>query len=266
MSIQYNESIAADLHKIDGLTLTFLTADEALLQSVTTGGIDNLDTYKPNGDPETNGINDDRMGTMAQELRCKTCVGGQVDCPGHFGHIALAKPVYHANMLDYIRKVLRCVCFGCGNLLASDPIYKDELESKQKLKTMKSRFEAVVRMSNNIKNCCVCQKINHKYSRGPLRIDYTIEDEEEYTRLALNDKKQTLWPEDAKRILSMISPEHLQKMGLHHERSHPKNMIIETLAVAPPPVRPSVQMTNSMRSEDDLTVAYKSIVKQNKEI
>ena len=55
-------------------------------------------------------------------------------------------------------------------------------------------------------------------------------------------------------------------MGLHKERSNPANMIIENLAVAPPPVRPSVQMTNSMRSEDDLTVAYKSIIKQNNEI
>ena len=43
-------------------------------------------------------------------------------------------------------------------------------------------------------------------------------------------------------------------------------MIIEDLAVAPPPVRPSVAMTNSMRSEDDLTVAYKQIIKMNNEI
>ena len=43
-------------------------------------------------------------------------------------------------------------------------------------------------------------------------------------------------------------------------------MIIEDLAVAPPPVRPSVVMQNSMRSEDDLTVAYKQIIKVNNEI
>ena len=55
-------------------------------------------------------------------------------------------------------------------------------------------------------------------------------------------------------------------LGLNKQRSNPSNMIIENLAVAPPPVRPSVAMTNSMRSEDDLTVAYKSIIKQNNEI
>ena len=55
-------------------------------------------------------------------------------------------------------------------------------------------------------------------------------------------------------------------MGLHKQNANPVNMIIENLAVAPPPVRPSVAMTNSMRSEDDLTVAYKQIIKMNNEI
>ena len=75
------------------------------------------------------------------------------------------------------------------------------------------------------------------------------------------DRKQTLWPEEAKEILDKISPEGLKSLGLDKVRSNPSNMIIENLAVAPPPVRPSVAMTNSMRSEDDLTVAYKQIIK-----
>jgi DNA-directed RNA polymerase beta' subunit len=31
--------------------------------------------------------------------------------------IKLEYPVYHGNMLDYIRKVLRMVCFGCSHLM-----------------------------------------------------------------------------------------------------------------------------------------------------
>ena len=54
---------------------------------------------------------------MDNNRLCKTCKGDQTSCPGHFGHIALEKPVYHGNMLDYIRKVLRCVCFNCSHLL-----------------------------------------------------------------------------------------------------------------------------------------------------
>jgi DNA-directed RNA polymerase II subunit RPB1 len=56
-------------------------------------------------------------------------------------------------------------------------------------------------------------------------------------------------------------------LGLSKEVSDPANMIIENLAVAPPPVRPSVAMMGTTgRSEDDLTVAYKAIIKQNNEI
>lgn len=39
-------------------------------------------------------------------------------CPGHFGHISLNSPVYHAGLLVYITKVLKCVCFNCSKLLA----------------------------------------------------------------------------------------------------------------------------------------------------
>jgi DNA-directed RNA polymerase II subunit RPB1 len=56
-------------------------------------------------------------------------------------------------------------------------------------------------------------------------------------------------------------------LGLSKTLSDPANMIIENMTVVPPPVRPSVQMIGSTsRSEDDLTVAYKQIIKQNKEI
>ena len=72
-----------------------------------------------------------------------------------------------------------------------------------------------------------------------------------------------LWPEEAQRILSNITAEHLEIMGLNKKTADPANMIIENLAVAPPPVRPSVAVTGSVRSEDDLTVAYRAIIEYN---
>ena len=43
----------------------------------------------------------------------------------------------------------------------------------------------------------------------------------------------------------------------------PESIIIRRLAVAPPAVRPAVQMGALMRSEDDLTYSYQAIVKNN---
>lgn len=39
------------------------------------------------------------------------------ECPGHFGHIELAKPVFHVGFISKIMKVMRCVCFFCSKLL-----------------------------------------------------------------------------------------------------------------------------------------------------
>lgn len=38
------------------------------------------------------------------------------ECPGHFGHIELARPVFHAGFLVKVKKILECICFSCGKL------------------------------------------------------------------------------------------------------------------------------------------------------
>ena len=64
-------------------------------------------------------------------------------------------------------------------------------------------------------------------------------------------------------VFEKISREDCQVLGFDAENSRPDNMIIKNLAVAPPPVRPSVAMSGSNRSEDDLTYAYQQILKIN---
>jgi DNA-directed RNA polymerase II subunit RPB1 len=67
---------------------------------------------------------------------------------------------------------------------------------------------------------------------------------------------QTLYPDQALRVFEKISDEDCELMGFDPKVTRPEYMIIKNLAVAPPPVRPSVAMTNTLRSEDDLTYAY----------
>ncbi len=64
---------------------------------------------------------DPRQGVVDRSSKCQTCAGNMTNCPGHFGHIELAKPVYHIGYLTKIIKVLRCVCFYCSKLLI-DPV------------------------------------------------------------------------------------------------------------------------------------------------
>ena len=41
------------------------------------------------------GLMDPRMGTIDRNFKCQTCGEGMSECPGHFGHIELARPVFH---------------------------------------------------------------------------------------------------------------------------------------------------------------------------
>ena len=42
------------------------------------------------------------------------------ECPGHFGVIKLAEPVYHHGFLNRVKKVLETVCHNCGKIKALD--------------------------------------------------------------------------------------------------------------------------------------------------
>jgi DNA-directed RNA polymerase II subunit RPB1 len=45
--------------------------------------------------PRSQGLNDPRLGTIDRSFTCGTCKEDIQTCPGHFGHIELAVPVFH---------------------------------------------------------------------------------------------------------------------------------------------------------------------------
>lgn len=73
------------------------------------------------GRPKLGGLMDPRQGVVERTAKCQTCAGNMTTCPGHFGHIELAKPVFHVGFLTKTVKILRCVCFYCSKLLI-DPV------------------------------------------------------------------------------------------------------------------------------------------------
>lgn len=96
--------------------------------------------YDEHGNPAFNGVNDPRLGVVSREFRCVTCKGSPEECPGHFGHIELARKVYHANLLPYTLKVLRCVCFNCSKLMCAADKTSIEFKTLQTIKSSKARL------------------------------------------------------------------------------------------------------------------------------
>lgn len=78
---------------------------------------------------------DPRLGTIDRNFKCQTCGEGMSECPGHFGHIELARPVFHpgahrefaswkvveigvVGFIIKVKKILECICVNCGRLKA----------------------------------------------------------------------------------------------------------------------------------------------------
>jgi len=45
--------------------------------------------------PREKGLNDPKLGSVDRGTKCSTCGELPEECPGHFGHIELAQPVFH---------------------------------------------------------------------------------------------------------------------------------------------------------------------------
>lgn len=79
--------------------------------------VDSAEIYEK-GKPKAGGLSDPRMGTMDKFGGiCTTDGANMYDCPGYFGHIELAKPMYHCGFIKTVVRVLRCVSFHDSKLL-----------------------------------------------------------------------------------------------------------------------------------------------------
>ncbi|WVZ04486.1 hypothetical protein V8G54_025292 [Vigna mungo] len=60
--------------------------------------------------PIHGGLLDPRMGPANKSLGCATCHGNFHDCPGHYGYLNLALPVFNVGYLSSIVEILKCIC------------------------------------------------------------------------------------------------------------------------------------------------------------
>jgi DNA-directed RNA polymerase II subunit RPB1 len=217
------------------------------------------------------GLSDPRLGTMDRAQKCITDGCGVLDCPGYFGHIELAKPVFHVHFLKTVLKVLRCVSYRTSKLL----INKDDEEREKRV------YKAGLRISNPeyrqryfLKACSskkqdVDGNPQPKYRIVPgtmtIQADYSEAKaaQQDTGGLGALEGKQELTPEEALRILRGISDEDCVALGFNPAHSRPEWMILTVFPVPPPPVRPSVAMDAGARSEDDLTHQLSEIIKAN---
>ena len=282
----------ADLKKVESIQFGLLSPTE--IEQMAVCKITNTRSFEDNGNPTEGGINDLRMGTTDKKLRCATCKCNFNDCPGHFGYISLAKPVFHVGFINECLRLLKCVCYNCSRILIDD--YDKYLEIK-KISNPKTRQLKIYNLCKTKKKCNTrkrkrdkdnhennenqdeenandpifkpgCNQFQPKYRRENLKIkienNNDNEDNEENNQK--QDQNDEIEPQKVLEIFSRIPDEEIKLLGFNPKYSRPEWMIIQNLAVCPPQVRPSVSVDSSLRSQDDLTHQYNQILKANKEL
>lgn len=106
----------AATHVVSAISLHLLSSDAVRDESV--GEMGNLNTYDFLGLPNRGGVMDPRSGAE-DSVVCATCMNTSRsgNCHGHAGHIDLARPVYHPQMLAVAKNLLTVACFACGKCL-----------------------------------------------------------------------------------------------------------------------------------------------------
>lgn len=240
-------------------------------------GIEIPDLYD-NLEPKRGGLIDTRLGPSDNHLDCATCGLNTSSCGGHFGHITLAEYVYHMGYLNFVKKILSCICLKCSKLL----VYKNETEILDVLKhkSGRTRFNEIRNLAKNVTYCqkpgsgCGTPvskiKIDIKKSTCAVNIISetnitTAQGEEGEVTDTRKKVRQVITPEDCFNLLSNISDTDCMIMGFDPEKSRPEMMIHKVFIVPPVQVRPSIkaEFLASSTSEDDLTHKLADIIKAN---
>lgn len=252
-------------HEVDtvkGIQFCVMSPEEIVKRSV--AEVNSTESYTNGGnDAAYHGLYDPRMGVIDHKQRCVTCEQTNNFCPGHFGHINLAKPVFHVQFFETVKKMLRCVCFRCSKLLI-DPDSDEVKAIMNKKYSRQKRWEMMHKLCSRAKRCgqytvdgCGAKLPSPPYKEGILKIAMEWKDADESIR------KQVLNAEDVLKILRRISDRDAELLGFHRKYNRPEWMICTVLPVPPPAVRPFVRNDTGQRSEDDLTHKLIMIIKAN---
>jgi DNA-directed RNA polymerase II subunit RPB1 len=210
--------------------------------------------------PVPGGVFDSRFGVIDNGKECPTCKQTNQHCPGHFGHIRLARPVYLYQFFDTIAQLANAICLSCSKPLAS----YEQLDSLKS--TGGSRFKEVRDMiGTHPKRPSMCPHCSTPVFKKVAKVVGKAATLEGVT-VAEGEDTVPPTPLQAELILrafQRITKEDCGRMGFSYEFARPDWMICTVLAVPPLTVRPSVVMDDHQRMEDDLTHKLIDILRAN---
>ncbi|KAF9007912.1 beta and beta-prime subunits of DNA dependent RNA-polymerase [Cyathus striatus] len=272
---------AAPIRKVKEVQFGILSPEE--IKAISVAKIEHPEVMdESTHKPKNGGLMDPRMGTIDRNFKCQTCGEGMSECPGHFGHIELARPVFHPGFIVKVKKILECICVNCGKLKAdiSDVAFADKIRH---IRDPKARMAVVW---NHCKTKMLCDSDEPKEEGADdedvkkghggcghhqpqirkeglkLFVQYKKSKDDDEEGKSMQPDKRLITPSEVYTVFKKMSDSDLHLIGLSDEYARPEWMILTVMPVPPPPVRPSIAVDGgAMRSEDDLTYKLGDIIK-----
>jgi DNA-directed RNA polymerase beta' subunit len=269
--------------------VTFSIADPDHVRALSVVEITSTRLSKPKSKlPDNNGVLSLLMGSLDRRLRCTTCENDTLSCPGHFGHIEFAAPIYHFGFVKRIAKTLRKICYWCAHPFASSALSDDtaRLQRTESCKDTPGLIEKRPGQPNRRRemsrdSSSTNDTVSRSCSETRIRCAFCTGYIARYT--AEGHRIRVVWPEalhkksrflPASKALSIFdralllpgtdsifpdSEPQLKKL---------KNAILTVLIVPPPCIRPSViqEKSSKVRGQDDLTRLLVNIVTVNNKL
>jgi len=214
------------------------------------------------GNPAPNGVFDSRFGVIENGKVCPTCKQTNQYCPGHFGHITLARPVYLYQFFDVIEKLCNCICLNC-----SVPLARSNPDAPPGMGRFKEIRDILAKKKPNLCPSCnttVFAKVSKVVGKAAsLEGKFPVAKGEAVTETGPPTPLQT---EMVLRAFQRITTEDCEVLGFNPLFARPEWMVCTVLAVPPLTVRPSVVMDDNQRMEDDLTHILISVLRHNQSL
>ena len=215
--------------------------------------------------PVAGGVFDSRFGVTDHGKICPTCKYTNLLCPGHFGHIRLARPVYLHQFIEIVQKLLAVICMSCSKPY----LPKDDLERIGTQAKGVERFDLIREATSHYKTHALKESKACAYC-GTRTVKKVSKDEGSVATLMAyiydEEEPMKLQTELVLRCFQRITDEDVTLIGFNPKFSRPDWMICYVLAVPPLTVRPSVIMDDNQRMEDDLTHKLIQIVRNNNKL
>jgi DNA-directed RNA polymerase II subunit RPB1 len=249
---------------ITGVQFGIANPDDILKRSVVEVTTDK--TYQSQ-QPVPNGVFDSRFGVIENGKVCPTCKHTNQFCPGHFGHITLARPVYLYQFFDWIEKLANIICLNCSHVVTGEESLKG-IKSTGVARFKEVRDIVAKIRSQGLEKPTTCSTCDSPFFRKIARVAGKAATLEGFPLGDPDDPPPPipLQVELILRAFQRMTNTTCDLIGFNHKFSRPEWMICTVLAVPPLTVRPSVVMDDNQRMEDDLTHKLIDVLRNNQRL